>query len=152
MRDRVLACGLARPGARSHGNHFDHGGAAIAARSPQSRSPIERKQKLEAEQIAAAESTYKLEQLIEDFIRKHDRDSRASTVYEVRRLCRRALPYVGAIPIKQIAKADILKMTNDLAETRRHRWRGNSTGGALSEASGTLKHLRTCFQWASMRI
>ncbi len=47
-----------------------------------------------------------------------------------------------------MTKADILAMVNDLAEKRINKWRGNSTGGALSEASGALRHLRPMFRWA----
>lgn len=61
----------------------------------------QRRQKQEQEQAAAAADAYKLEQLIEDFIRKHHRQSRASTVYEVRRVMRRALPHLGSKPITQ---------------------------------------------------
>jgi integrase len=108
----------------------------------------ERKRLSDVGQAAAAEAAFTLDKLVEDFIKKHHRQSRPSTVYEVRRLCRRALPYIGEIPVKQITKAHILSMINDLAETRLHKWRGNDKGGSLSEASGVLRHLRTCFRWA----
>jgi integrase len=107
----------------------------------------ERKQQEAAEQKAAIEKAYKLEQLIEDFVRRHHHSSRPSTVREARRLCRRALPWLGDKPVKEISKADILATINDLAQTRRNVWRGN-TGPALGEASGVLKHLRSCFRWA----
>jgi hypothetical protein len=74
--------------------------------------------------------------------------SRPSTIYAVRRLCRRALPYLGGHPVRMITKTHILMMVNDLAETRLNKWRGNSSGGALSEASGVLRHLRSLFRWA----
>ena len=47
----------------------------------------------------------------------------------------------------EIAKSDILALINDLSETRLNTWRGNR-GPALAEASGVLRHLRTCFRWA----
>jgi integrase len=108
----------------------------------------ERKQQAAAEQAQAIADAFTLDKLIEDFIKKHHRQSRPGTIYEVRRLCRRALPYIGDKPVKQISKADVLGMVNDLSETRLHKWRGNDKGGSLSEASGVLRHLRTCFRWA----
>jgi integrase len=107
-----------------------------------------RKQAQVAAAASAAEQAFTLDKLVEDFIRKHHRNSRASTIYAVRRLCRRALPYIGSYPVRQITKAQILAMVNNLADTRLNTWRGNSTAGALSEASGVLRHLRSCFRWA----
>jgi integrase len=107
-----------------------------------------RKQKQAAEEKAAEEQAYRLEQLIEDFIRKHHHGSRPRTIDAVRRLCKRALPYIGSKPVKQIVKADIRDMIDKLSETRINAWRGVDTGGALVEASGVLRHLRSCFRWA----
>jgi site-specific recombinase XerD len=58
------------------------------------------------------------------------------------------LPYIGALPIRNITKADIRSMVEKLEVTRINKWRGNSSGGAVSEASGVLRHLRSCFRWA----
>jgi integrase len=111
--------------------------------------PVEaRKQKQLAEQKAATEQAYTLDKLIEQFIKKHHRNSRPSTIYECRRLGKRALPFIGGKPVKQITKADILAMINDLADTRVNKWRGEDKSPALSEASGVLRHLRTAFRWA----
>jgi Arm DNA-binding domain/Phage integrase family len=107
----------------------------------------QRKQKQAAEQAAAEEQAYKLEQMVEDYVCRHHRESRPSTIREARRLCRRALPYLGDKPVKQIVKADVLAAINALAQTRLNTWRGN-TGPALVEASGVLRHLRSMFRWA----
>jgi integrase len=100
--------------------------------------------------VVEVEPPMTLSVLIEQFIHRHHerRGSREHTVYEARRLLNRALAYLGDKPVADIGKADILALVNDLADRRINQWRGNSKGGSLTEAAGTLRHLRTCFGFA----
>lgn len=102
-------------------------------------------------QPAIAEAPpYTLATLVDEFIHRHHgrRGSREKTVYEAKRLLKRALDHLGDKPVAAITKGDILALVNDLADTRINKWRGNSKGGSLTEAAGVLRHLRTAFKWA----
>ena len=110
----------------------------------------ERKKQAAAAQAEANEQAFTFEKLVEDFIRGHHerKENRPSTVYEARRLLKRASAYLGERRVREITKADILALLNDLAETRVRKWRGNTEGGSGSEANGVLRNLRKCFKWA----